>query len=65
MNHALNLFCVQHSSQHVTFAGVDAAELDLGDNLKINLNLNRQENHDTDITYLVRGVLHLCLCAHV
>ncbi|XP_068581219.1 complement C3-like [Cebidichthys violaceus] len=38
---------------------VDTAELELGDNLKINLNLNRQESHDTDITYLIlsRGQL--------
>uniref|UniRef100_A0A8D3BWM3 Complement component c3a, duplicate 5 n=1 Tax=Scophthalmus maximus TaxID=52904 RepID=A0A8D3BWM3_SCOMX len=39
--------------------GVDTAELELGDNLKINLNLNRQSNEDTDITYLImsRGQL--------
>ncbi|XP_077574394.1 complement C3-like [Stigmatopora nigra] len=35
--------------------GVDTAELDLGDNLKINLNLNRPPAADTDITYLVIG----------
>ncbi|XP_023276375.1 complement C3-like [Seriola lalandi dorsalis] len=32
--------------------GVDAAEVKLGDNLKINLHLNRQENAQNDITYL-------------
>ncbi|KAG7457234.1 complement C3-like [Solea senegalensis] len=39
--------------------GVDTAELELGDNLKFNLNLNRQSNQDTDITYLIlsRGQL--------
>ncbi|XP_075944184.1 complement C3-like [Anarhichas minor] len=33
--------------------GADTAELKLGDNLKIYLILNRQESHDTDITYLI------------
>lgn len=42
----------------VVSAGVDTAELELGDNLKINLNLNKQLNQD--ITYLVRNVLSLC-----
>uniref|UniRef100_A0A8C9YTS7 Complement C3-like n=1 Tax=Sander lucioperca TaxID=283035 RepID=A0A8C9YTS7_SANLU len=44
---------------NVTFAGVDSPELKLGDNLKFNLNLNRQEKQDTDITYLIlsRGQL--------
>ncbi|KAM6939509.1 complement C3-like [Xenentodon cancila] len=39
--------------------GVDAAELKLGDNLKINLNLNKQPNEAKDITYLIssRGQL--------
>ncbi|XP_038554036.1 complement C3-like [Micropterus salmoides] len=39
--------------------GVDTAELKLGENLKINLNLNRQANQDHDITYLIlsRGQL--------
>nr|AFC89899.1 complement component C3 [Miichthys miiuy] len=32
--------------------GVDTAELELGDNLKINLNL-RQQNQNSDITYLI------------
>ncbi|XP_059191588.1 complement C3-like isoform X1 [Centropristis striata] len=37
--------------------GVDTAELEIGNNLKINLNLNKQGNHD--ITYLIlsRGQL--------
>ncbi|KAF1394912.1 hypothetical protein PFLUV_G00006050 [Perca fluviatilis] len=33
--------------------GVDTAELELGDNLKISLILKRQENQDNDITYLI------------
>ncbi|XP_068584992.1 complement C3-like [Cebidichthys violaceus] len=39
--------------------GVDTAELELGDNLKVNLNLYRQERDDTDITFLIlsRGQL--------
>ncbi|KAM7418855.1 hypothetical protein PAMA_016129 [Pampus argenteus] len=39
--------------------GVDTAELELGDNLKINLNLYRPQNQDKDITYLIlsRGQL--------
>ncbi|XP_033961667.1 complement C3-like [Pseudochaenichthys georgianus] len=39
--------------------GVDSAEVELGDNLKINLNLNRQLSHRNDITYLImsRGQL--------
>ncbi|KAM7418856.1 hypothetical protein PAMA_016130 [Pampus argenteus] len=39
--------------------GVDTAELELGDNLKINLNLHRPQNQDNDITYLIlsRGQL--------
>ncbi|XP_026216242.1 complement C3-like [Anabas testudineus] len=37
----------------------DTAELELGNNIKINLNLNRQSNQDNDITYLIlsRGQL--------
>lgn len=46
----------------VIFVGVDTAELELGDNLKINLNLNQQTNQD--ITYLVSDVL-LNLCCYV
>ncbi|XP_028450258.1 complement C3-like [Perca flavescens] len=33
--------------------GVDTAELELGDNLKISLILKRQENQNNDITYLI------------
>uniref|UniRef100_A0A8C2Z4A2 Complement C3a, tandem duplicate 1 n=1 Tax=Cyclopterus lumpus TaxID=8103 RepID=A0A8C2Z4A2_CYCLU len=46
-------------SNNYIHIGVDTAVLELGDNMKINLNLNRQENHDTDITYLIlsRGQL--------
>ncbi|KAJ4948838.1 hypothetical protein JOQ06_020361, partial [Pogonophryne albipinna] len=38
---------------------VDSAEVQLRNNLKIRLNLKRQESHDTDITYLImsRGQL--------
>ncbi|XP_062296918.1 complement C3-like [Scomber scombrus] len=38
---------------------VDTAELKLGDNMKINLNFNGQQNHNPDITYLIlsRGQL--------
>ncbi|XP_037619831.1 complement C3-like isoform X4 [Sebastes umbrosus] len=47
------------TSNNYIHIDLDAAELDLGHNLKINLNLNRQETHDTDITYLIlsRGQL--------
>ncbi|MBO6031027.1 MAG: hypothetical protein J6Q22_06110, partial [Prevotella sp.] len=46
-------------SNNFIHIGVDTAELALGDNLKISLNLNRQLNQDNDITYLVmaRGQL--------
>ncbi|XP_056225994.1 complement C3-like [Seriola aureovittata] len=47
-------------SNNYIHIGVDTAELELGDNLKINLNLNRQlNNQQTDITYLIlsRGQL--------
>uniref|UniRef100_A0A4W6DX42 Complement component c3a, duplicate 5 n=1 Tax=Lates calcarifer TaxID=8187 RepID=A0A4W6DX42_LATCA len=39
--------------------GVDAAQVELGDNLKINLNLQRQEEGQNEITYLIlsRGQL--------
>ncbi|XP_061686215.1 complement C3-like [Syngnathoides biaculeatus] len=42
-------------SKNYIHIGVDTAELDLGDNLKINLNLNKPPTRDTDITYLVIG----------
>ncbi|XP_035760088.1 venom factor-like [Neolamprologus brichardi] len=35
--------------------GVDAAELKISDNLKINLNLNQQPNQNHDITYLIQS----------
>nr|ADU33222.1 complement component c3 [Epinephelus coioides] len=46
-------------SNNYIHIGVDTAELQLGDNLKINLNLNRQENLNSDTTYLIlsRGQL--------
>ncbi|XP_073327906.1 complement C3-like [Pagrus major] len=46
-------------SNNYIHIGVDTAELALGDNLKINLILNRQSNQDKDITYLIlsRGQL--------
>ncbi|XP_034095065.1 complement C3-like [Gymnodraco acuticeps] len=46
-------------SNNYIHIGVDAAEVELGNNLKINLNLNRQESHHNDITYLImsRGQL--------
>ncbi|XP_037619826.1 complement C3-like [Sebastes umbrosus] len=47
------------TSNNYIHISVDAAELDLGDNLKIDLILNRQETHENDITYLIlsRGQL--------
>lgn len=50
---------------NVVTAGVDAAQVELGDNLKINLNLQRQEEGQNEITYLVRDHLHLCMCLGV
>ncbi|KAF3844099.1 hypothetical protein F7725_016147 [Dissostichus mawsoni] len=46
-------------SKNYIHIGVDSAEVELGNNLKINLNLNRQESHDNHITYLImsRGQL--------
>ncbi|KAF3687374.1 Complement C3 Complement C3 beta chain Complement C3 alpha chain [Channa argus] len=41
------------ASNNYIHIGVDTAELQLGDNLKINLNLNRQPNQENDITYLI------------
>ena len=43
-------------------SGVDTAEVDLGQNMKMTLNFNKQTNAQNDITYLVRNVLHLYLC---
>ncbi|GLD50809.1 complement C3-like protein [Lates japonicus] len=49
----------QTKSDNYIHIGVETAELQLGDNLKINLNLKRQSNDNTDITYLIlsRGQL--------
>ncbi|KAM7009820.1 complement C3-like [Tautogolabrus adspersus] len=46
-------------SNNYIHIGVDAAELEVGQYLKINLYMNRQENSQSDITYLVlsRGQL--------
>ncbi|XP_070831488.1 complement C3-like [Chaetodon trifascialis] len=46
-------------SNNYIHIGVDTAEVESGDNLKISLNLNRQLNEDHDITYLIlsRGQL--------
>ncbi|KAK2919240.1 hypothetical protein Q8A73_003611 [Channa argus] len=46
-------------SSNYIHIGVDTAELQLGENLKINLNLNRQINSQNEITYLIlsRGQL--------
>uniref|UniRef100_A0A8C9X0E0 Complement C3-like n=1 Tax=Sander lucioperca TaxID=283035 RepID=A0A8C9X0E0_SANLU len=46
-------------SNNYIHIGVDTAELELGNNLKFSLNLNRQEKQDNDITYLIlsRGQL--------
>ncbi|XP_032389036.1 complement C3 isoform X2 [Etheostoma spectabile] len=47
------------NSNNYLHIGVDTAEVTLGDNLKITLNLNRQETTEKDITYLIlsRGQL--------
>ncbi|XP_033961650.1 complement C3-like [Pseudochaenichthys georgianus] len=46
-------------SNNYIHIGVDSAVVPLGHNLRINLNLKRQESHDTAITYLImsRGQL--------
>uniref|UniRef100_A0A3B4ZCZ6 Complement C3-like n=1 Tax=Stegastes partitus TaxID=144197 RepID=A0A3B4ZCZ6_9TELE len=46
-------------SNNYIHIGVDTAEVKLGENLKINLNLNRQQSEKNDITYLIlsRGQL--------
>uniref|UniRef100_A0A665VZJ5 Complement C3-like n=1 Tax=Echeneis naucrates TaxID=173247 RepID=A0A665VZJ5_ECHNA len=43
----------QSKSNNYIHIGVDTAQLELGDNMKINLNLNRQTNVENDITYLI------------
>uniref|UniRef100_A0A7N6F8K9 NTR domain-containing protein n=1 Tax=Anabas testudineus TaxID=64144 RepID=A0A7N6F8K9_ANATE len=47
------------SSNNYIHIGVNTGELQLGENLKMNLVLNRQQNQDNDITYLIlsRGQL--------
>ncbi|XP_041838072.1 complement C3-like [Melanotaenia boesemani] len=47
------------NSKSYLHISVDTAELELGDNLKINLNLNKQPNQEKDISYLIssRGQL--------
>ncbi|XP_029287432.1 complement C3a.1 [Cottoperca gobio] len=40
-------------SNNFIHIGVDSAEVAIGTNLKVNLNLNMQGNHDKDITYLI------------
>ncbi|XP_033986627.1 complement C3-like, partial [Trematomus bernacchii] len=46
-------------SENYIHIGVVSAEVELGNNMKIDLNLKRQESHDTDVTYLImsRGQL--------
>ncbi|XP_053273309.1 complement C3 [Pleuronectes platessa] len=46
-------------SQNYIHIGVDTAELELENNLKVNLNLKKQSTQDSDITYLIlsRGQL--------
>ncbi|XP_034086505.1 complement C3-like [Gymnodraco acuticeps] len=46
-------------SNNYIHISVDSADVRLGNNLKISLNLERQESHNTDITYLImsRGQL--------
>ncbi|XP_033981180.1 complement C3-like [Trematomus bernacchii] len=48
-------------SKNYIHIGVDSADVELGNNLKITLNINRRESHDNDITYLFmsRGQLVL------
>uniref|UniRef100_A0A8C6KL42 Complement component c3a, duplicate 5 n=1 Tax=Nothobranchius furzeri TaxID=105023 RepID=A0A8C6KL42_NOTFU len=50
-----NMVATPYSSntQRYIHIGVDTAEVKVGDNLKINLNLNNQPGHQTDITYLI------------
>ncbi|KAK5893217.1 hypothetical protein CgunFtcFv8_006111 [Champsocephalus gunnari] len=46
-------------SKNYIHIGLDSADVQLGNNLRISLNLKRLESHDTDITYLImsRGQL--------
>lgn len=50
-----------HLLWNAVITGVDAPELQLGQNLKVNVNLRRQENKQSDITYLVEDILHFSL----
>ncbi|TDH15906.1 hypothetical protein EPR50_G00014440 [Perca flavescens] len=56
-----NMTAISYStnSNNYLHIGVDTAEVTLGANLKISLNLNRQESTEKDITYLIlsRGQL--------
>ncbi|XP_073327860.1 complement C3-like isoform X1 [Pagrus major] len=56
-----NMTAIPYSTKSDSYIhiAVDSAEVILGENLKINLNLNRQENTEIDITYLIlsRGQL--------
>ncbi|XP_047433324.1 complement C3-like isoform X2 [Mugil cephalus] len=54
-----SMVATAHKSTSFIHIGVDAAELELGANMKVNLNLNSQLNAHTDITYLIlsRGQL--------
>lgn len=42
--------------------GVGEPEVELGKNLRINLNLNKPENAQNDVTYLV--TFYTCACVH-
>ncbi|KAM8771712.1 complement C3-like isoform 2-T2 [Acanthopagrus schlegelii] len=56
-----NMTAIPYSTKSNSYIhiAVDSAEVVLGENLKINLNLNKQENTENDITYLIlsRGQL--------
>ncbi|MEQ2309034.1 hypothetical protein AMECASPLE_034438 [Ameca splendens] len=43
------------TSNSYVHIGVTTAEVKLGDNLKVNINLNKQENAEKDITYLIKS----------
>lgn len=50
------------NSKKTVIAVVDAAEVRLGENMKLKLLLSRLEAQQKDITYLVRHSLHLLVC---
>lgn len=56
---------VVHLLWNAVITGVNTAELQLGENLKVDFILNRQINEQNDITYLVRDVLHFSLWGFV